>query len=50
MPDVDPVLAAALITTHATVHAASHPAPPAVNAEIIRWNDRGLTILSIEVE
>ena len=55
-PDVDPVLAAALITTHATVHAAPHSVPPVAKAEkgqqpsIIRWDDRGLAVLSIKVE
>ena len=36
-PDVDPVLAAALITTHATIHAAPHPVPPVAKAEKVKW-------------
>ncbi len=35
-PDVDPVVAAALITTHATVHALPHPVVPAAKAEKVK--------------
>jgi len=35
-PDVDPVLAAALITTHVTVPAAPHPVPSVSNAEKVK--------------
>ena len=54
-PDVDPVVAAALITTHATVHASHHPTAKAEKVKrpcissagttedwqyfISRWND-----------
>jgi len=33
---LDLVLAAALIMTHATIHAASHPVPPVVKAEKVK--------------
>ena len=35
-PDVDPVVAAALITTHATVHTTPHPNVPAAKAEKVK--------------
>ena len=35
-PDVDPVVAAALITTHATVHASPHLATPVAKAEKVK--------------
>ena len=35
-PDVDPMVVAALITTHATVHASSHLATPMAKAEKVK--------------
>jgi len=36
MSDVHPVVAAALITAHATVHPSSHPAVPGTKAEKVK--------------
>ena len=35
-PDVDPVVAAALITTHASVHVVPHPVAPAAKVEKVK--------------
>ena len=36
MSDVDPVVAAALITAHATIHASSHSVAPVAKAEKVK--------------
>ena len=50
-PDVEPVVAAALITTHATSHRTPSADGESREAErIISWHDRRLAVLQVKME